>query len=76
MIANFTSTAEATTKGASPVVLQEHGGPWLQIGGALLSWVCCHTQGLGAFRPSLVSKDTTPWLHLQKVFFVSSCKKA
>lgn len=56
MIANFTSTAEATTKGASPVVLQEHGGPWLQIGGALLSWVCCHTQGLGAFRPSLVSE--------------------
>lgn len=56
MVANFTSTIEATAEDASPTVLPEHSGPWLHIRGVLLSWPCCHTHGFGAFRPRSVSE--------------------
>ena len=56
MVANLTSITETIAKDASPMVLPESSGPWLQIRGVLLSWACCHTQGFGASRPRLVSE--------------------
>ena len=77
MVANLTCTAEATAKDASPLALPEDSGPWLHIRGVLLFWACCHTpRVLGHLGQDWFQKHSIPWLHVQKVAFISFCNKA
>lgn len=75
MVAKLTSTAEATAKDASPAALPEQWAMVTHQSPAFMAMLP-HPWVLGHLGHDWFRKHSIPWLHVQKVAFVSFCSKA